>query len=213
MSESRFNIPAGVERVCLLIRHSEAPKKGTNYTKTLTAAGATLAQDCFPFYEEVLGEIATQFGGPTFHCSEFPRTLVTAWEMFDAEVISAEPSLKVHASLTDVNEGAWFKGLVAEGKTEPEIIRAYLADPALMTDGFKKYRQEYMDFITGKVGSNPNGKFVVAVCHEAGISLAALDFLPADQLGMDKCEAVLFFITGGVIIGVEKVVPIIKPAA
>ena len=207
MTNSRFEIPAGVERVCLLIRHSEAPKKGGNHNKTLTAAGATLAQDCFPFYEEVLGEVSAQFGEPSFHCSEFPRSLITAWEMFDAEVITQEPALKVHASLTDINEGAWFKEQVGAGKGEPEIIREFLGDPSLMTDGFKKYEEEYTDFITGKAGSNPNGKFVVAVCHEAGISLAAQGYLPSEQLGMDKCDAVMFFVAGGVIVGAEKVVP------
>ena len=207
MSNNRFEIPAGVERVCLLIRHSEAPKKGGNHNKTLTAAGATLAQDCFPFYEEVLGEVSAQFGEMSFHCSEFPRSLITAWEMFDAEVITQEPALKVHASLTEINSGEWFKGQAVAGKSEPEIIRTFLADPSLMTDSFRKYKQEYTNFVTGKTGSNPNGRFVVGVCHEAGISLAAQDFLQANQLGMDKCDGVLFFVAGGVIIGAEKVVP------
>lgn len=208
MSNSRFEIPAGVERVCLLIRHSEAPKKGGNHNKTLTAAGATLAQDCFPFYEEVLGEVSAQFGEPSFHCSEFPRSLITAWEMFDAEVITQEPALKVHASLTEINGGAWFKEQAAAGKGEPEIIRTFLADPSLMTDSFRKYQKEYADFIAGKSGSNPAGKFVVGVCHEAGISLAARGLLTDEQLGMDKCDGVLFFVAGGVIIGAEKVVPV-----
>jgi len=208
MSNSRFEIPAGVERVCLLIRHSEAPKQGGNHNKTLTAAGANLAQDCATFYDQVFDQITPQFGEPSFHCSEFPRSLITAWELFEAEVITSEPALKVHASLTEINGGEWFKGQGAAGKGEPEIIRTFLADPGLMTDSFRKYAKEYTDFITGKSGSNPTGKFVVGVCHEAGISLAARGLLVDEQLGMDKCDGVLFFVAGGVIIGAEKVAPV-----
>lgn len=206
-----FSIPNGVERVVLMIRHSAPPSGGTDVNKTLTAEGASLCHEVSEFYTSLVALLSQAMGEvvPTYSCSIFPRSFVTAWEIFHAVNINMEAGLKVWASLLAINNGDWFKAQKAAGLTEPQMIRAFLADPSLMTEAFGSYEYNYTSFIKGQAGSVGvvASKLVVAVCHEAGISLAARDHLPADQLGLDKCEGVLFYVAGGVIVGAEKVVP------
>jgi hypothetical protein len=210
--EKEMQIPAGVERVVLMIRHSVAPKTGNDGNKTLTIDGKYLCQAVRDFYDGLVTDIGASLNVPmaSYHCSTFPRSMMTAWEIFGVANIQAEETLKVWASLASVNGGEWMKAQMAAGKNEPAMIREFLSDPKLMTTGdFGNYRRNYVEFIEGQSGSDEakKAKFVVAVCHEAGISLAASWHLPVEQVGLANCEAVLFYVTGGVIVGAEKIVP------
>jgi hypothetical protein len=205
----KVTIPDGVERVVLMIRHSAPPKTGTDANKTLTPDGAMLCQQVAPFYNDLVDQIGDHYGIPSFHCSPFPRSMMTVWEIFCAGNINVEDWLKVWASLLQVDHGAWFEEQRVAGKTEPEMIRTFLLGSHLEKGSFTYYKRNYTAFITGEIGSqeNQNSRFAVAVCHEAGISLAAQGYISDEQLGLDKCGAVLFYVAGSVIIGAEKIVP------
>ncbi len=213
MQEKKFEIPSGVERAVLMIRHSVAPKTGTDGNKTLTLDGMYLCEAVREFYQSLVCDISVSLNVPTasYHCSTFPRSMMTAWEIFRVPNIQAEESLKVWVSLMSIDGGAWAKAQMAAGKNEPTMIREFLGDQgvSLWTADFDDYQRNYTEFILGNVGSEEarRAKFVVATCHEAGISLAAAGCLLENELGLNNCEAVLFYVSGGYVVGAEKIVP------
>lgn len=205
-----MKITSGVDRVVLMIRHSIASKAGTDANKTLASQGIQLCREVAAHYGALMHQIAEQYGDVTYCCSTFPRSAMTAWEIFYPGNLNFEECLKVRASLLAIDGGEWFKARKAEGKSESAMIREFLGDPALMTDDFREYQRNYMKFVEGKsygTGESRTARFVIATCHEAGISLAAQGHLAAEDLGLENCEAVLFYVAGGVIIGAEKIVP------
>lgn len=207
----KFVLPGGFDRVVLMIRHSVAVKTGNDLNKTLSPEGVALCHEVKQFYMDLAMQIMNKMGvSPAFCCSPFPRSFVTAWEMFGAANINIEECLKVRASLLTIYEGKWAAARKAEKMNEPQMIRAFLADPSLMTGDFVAYNASYTKFVEGLsygTGESRSAKFVVAVGHEAGISMAANGFLLADQLGLDNCEAILFYVAGGTIVSAEKIVP------
>ncbi len=207
----KLEIPGGVERVVLLVNHSITPKNASDGIR-LTQEGIQLCGKVAPFYQELVRSIQG-FGQPSFHSSTAVKEANTARFVFGSVAYDTVPEndLKIWAAMGDINGGQWLADKQASGATEKQIVQAFFDERrTLYTAPFVDQYVRYATFVAGIGGGIPNqySRFVVAFGREIGISLVAADHLSQSELGFGPCEGVAFFVTGRMIVGAEKIIPI-----
>lgn len=207
-----FTKPTNATKCVLWIRHSESVQEGDNRTRTLTPEGVRLCALVAAYYKIFVRNLAEVFGPPEYAVSEMARAFATCWELFHPSHIKVDPRLNLIVSLKKINGGAWIKERTAQGKADAEIIR----EAAENLEGL--FADQLLDVALSNAAAVATGKlttdkFTVAVGHEPCISFfAGSARLPTDQLGLDECQAIVFFTDDeDNIVGMEKIVPTIEP--
>lgn len=194
-------VPEGANRVALVIRHAASVQEGDQFTRTITEEGIERAHNFAPLYNEIVTTLTSSFGPPEFICSEMIRSQMTQWEMFHPRQMRRDALLNVTATLKSVNGGDWYKSVKERNLDDHQIIQEFVNDRSLWEgQSFGEYATNYQKVVIGG-----EAKFKVVTAHEVAISLSAAQFLAPEELGLEDCEAVLFFLADDKIVGAVKV--------
>ena len=200
-----FTIPTKAHSVTLFVRRGKAHKEVPAECRTLTQEGADLCVGQAPFWEDVVGSLASKFGAQHFYAGPMPAMILTCYAIFMPAAIEVCPNLTSTASGKNIQGGQWFAAQKAAGLTRIQIIRALWDDPTLWEEQpFEYQSRQVHDFLVAEGAPI----FRVAVCDEPAITLALLDKVDDDQLGLGPTEGLLIFRDqDGDIIGAQKLVP------
>lgn len=184
-----FVIPPNAHSVTLLVRRGKAHKEVPALRRTLTQEGADLCVGQAPFWEDVVGSLSSRFGAPQYYAGPMPSMLLTCYIVFTPPEITTHPQLASTASGKNIQGGTWFQAQKDAGLTRIQIIRALWDDPSIWEgQPFEPESRRVHEFI---VAGAPT--FRVAVSDEPAITLALLDKVEDDQLGLGPTEGLLIF--------------------
>lgn len=200
-----FTIPTKAHGVTLFVRRGKAHKEVSAERRTLTQEGADLCVGQAPFWEDVAGSLAARFGAQHFYAGPMPAMILTCYAIFMPAAIEIRPDLASTASGKNIQGGRWFAAQKAAGLSRIQIIRALWNDPSVWEgQPFEYQSRRVHDFLVEE--GMPT--FRIAVCDEPAITLALLDKVDDDQLGLGPTEGLLIFRDqDGNIVGAQKLVP------
>lgn len=200
---------ANATRCVIRVRHSLSVQEGPNEARTLTLQGVFLCRKVREKYLTLIMVFERQFGKAVFASSPFPRALLTAFLVTEAENIHIDDRLGLELSVkkAPAPPGSTHANLYdhwkSEGLTLSEMISRLADDLSLFGDqpvemGLAKSE----DF---NKRAFPESNLIVAFGHEPGISLLANGFVKKEDLGLNECQAFVFFYdANGKCVGVEK---------
>lgn len=211
-AKTQITIPDNAVRCVVRGRHSHSVQDGPNETRTLTSEGVQLCQDVREDYAELVACLSEKFSSPTYFCSTFPRSLLTNFLVTSASQIITDARLTLEASVkkspapAGSSHSNMYAHLKAEGKTVGEILRYMAEDLSRFgNQPVGKALDNAADF-----AKNPGTKFALTFDHEPAISLFASQMgAQADQLGLEECQAFVFFMDeNDKVISVQKFCPV-----
>ncbi|MBI2444166.1 MAG: hypothetical protein HYV42_02925 [Candidatus Magasanikbacteria bacterium] len=212
---SEIQIPEDAVRCVVRGRHSHSVQDGPNETRTLTSSGAALCVAVRNEYAVLIGgSLMRQFGHQCMYaCSEYPRSLLTTFLVTNAEQIVRDSRLNLDASVKKAPAPAGSKHpnlhahWKAEGLSVSDMLRRLAADPSLFgPQPVARALANATDFVRNAF---PEGRLVITFDHEPAISLYAAQVgAKPELLGLEECQAFLFFLDdGGNVISVQKFTP------
>ncbi len=200
-----LRIPSTAYGVTLFVRRGEAHKEVPAISRTLTQEGADHCIGVSSYWEEVIGSLSTRFDRPRYFTGSMPATVLTCYFIFGPSAITIHPHLTSTVSGKTIQEGRWFEAQQAAGRTRVQTIRALWETPEIWEgQPFEHQSRQVHQFLVEEGA----GLFRIAVSDEPAITLALLDAVDDEVLGLGPCEGLLIFRDReGTIVGTQKLVP------
>lgn len=208
-----IQIPAETERVVIMVNCS-IPSVNHSGQGRLGTEGVALAMGVRQQYIELFDWVKTTAVAIPSRTTCYTSEDLTAQQTFqiifkDEPGATAKSELNQIAFLEKIQDGKWFKAQSA-GQNLPKLIREAISQPKLQKgQPWEDGHVNYLEFLL--FGNTVKSEVSLVVAHEPHISQAAINHLPLDQLGLNPCEAIIFFLKNhkGVsdIVGAVKFVP------
>lgn len=195
----QIDVPESAVRCVVRVRHTHSVQEGENETRTITTEGKELCDAVQDVYAMLMEFLVGLFGPTIIACSTWPRALLTAYLVTRAPHIHQDPRLKLKASVkkSPAPEGSPHPNLYAhwqaEGLSLGQMMQQLAADPKIFgPQNVEPALADNVEFLKTGFGES---KLVIAFDHEPMISLlAAKHDAPAELLGLEECQAFVFFL-------------------
>lgn len=194
-----IEVPNGAVRAVVRWRHTYSVPEGSDETRTITLEGKELCEAVMSDYRALIGFLSPIFGEEIIACSYWPRAILTAFLITESPQIHTRKDLQSGASIkkSPAPAGSAHNNLYEHWKTEGtslgEMLRRLAADPNLFGD--QPVERALAMNETFLREAFPDCNLVVTFDHEPIISLlAAKHGAPAEMLGLEECQAMVFFL-------------------